>query len=111
MVVLLCGFVEYMTSFVTEQIMGMRWWDYTGYFLNLNGRICGEGLAMFAVGGMAAIYFMVPLIDRMVTHIRPRILIPICLALLTCFAGDMVYSHFVPNVGPGITDIGEGDSP
>ncbi len=111
LVVLLCGFVEYMTSFVTEQIMGMRWWDYTGYFLNLNGRICGEGLAMFAVGGMAAIYFMVPLIDRMVTHIRPRILIPICLALLTCFAGDMVYSHFVPNVGPGITDIGEGDSP
>ena len=111
LVVLLCGFVEYMTSFVTEQIMGMRWWDYTGYFLNLNGRICGEGLAMFAVGGMAAIYFMVPLIDRMVTHIRPRILIPICLALLTCFAGDMVYSHFVPNVGPGITDIGEGESP
>ena len=111
LVVLLCGFVEYMTSFVTEQIMGMRWWDYTGYFLNLNGRICGEDLAMFAVGGMAAIYFMVPLIDRMVTHIRPRILIPICLALLTCFAGDMVYSHFVPNVGPGITDIGEGESP
>ena len=111
LVVLLCGFVEYMTSFVTEQIMGMRWWDYTGYFLNLNDRICGEGLAMFAVGGMAAIYFMVPLIDRMVTHIRPRILIPICLALLTCFAGDMVYSHFVPNVGPGITDIGEGESP
>ena len=104
LVVLVCGFVEYMTSYITEMSLGMRWWDYTGYFLNLNGRICGEGLAVFAVGGMAAIYFLVPLIDGVVTRIKPAILIPICIFLLICFAGDLVYSHFVPNVGPGITD-------
>jgi len=110
-VVFLCGFVEYMTSYATELALGMRWWDYTGYFLNLNGRICGEGLAMFAVGGMAAIYFLVPLIDGAVTRVTPRVLIPICIALMLCFAGDMVYSHFVPNVGPGITDIGGQEAP
>ncbi len=107
LVVLLCGFVEYMTSYVTELSTGMRWWDYTGYFLNLNGRICGEGLAVFAVGGMAAVYFLVPLIDAAVTRVRPKIIIPVCLLLLTLFLSDVVYSHFVPNVGPGITDIGE----
>jgi len=111
LVVFLCGFVEYMTSYATELALGMRWWDYTGYFLNLNGRICGEGLAMFAVGGMAAIYFLVPLIDGAVTRVTPRVLIPICIALMLCFAGDMVYSHFVPNVGPGITDIGGQEAP
>ena len=47
LVVLLCGFVEYMTSYLMELSRGMRWWDYSGYFLNLNGRICGEGLAVF----------------------------------------------------------------
>ena len=107
LVVVLCGFVEYMTSYLTELSRGMRWWDYTGYFLNLNGRICGEGLAMFAVGGMAAIYFLVPLIDSAVTRMKPKILIPVCVALLAFFAGDLVYSQFVPNAGPGITDIGE----
>ena len=111
LVVLLCGMVEYMTSWLMELSRGMRWWDYTGYFLNLNGRICGEGLAVFAVGGMAAIYFLVPLIDSAVTRAKPKILIPICIALLLCFAGDFIYSQRVPNVGPGITDIEGGTAP
>ena len=103
-VVVLCGFVEYMTSWVTELITGLRWWDYTGYFLNLNGRICGEGLAVFAIGGMAAIYFFVPIIDSMVTRIRPRVLVTVCVALLLCFMVDIVYSVAHPNKGAGITD-------
>ena len=106
-VVVLCGFVEYMTSWITELATGMRWWDYTGYFLNLNGRICGEGLAVFALGGMAAIYLLVPIIDAAVTRIKPKILIPVCVALLLCFVGDIVYSRIHPNVGAGITDSGE----
>ena len=103
-VTLLCGAVEYMTSFFMELSSGMRWWDYTGYFLNLNGRICAEGLAMFAVGGMAAVYLLVPLIDNKVTHARHRVLVPVCIALMIAFAGDVVYSHKVPNAGEGITD-------
>ena len=103
-VVVLCGLVEYLSSYFLELSRGMRWWDYTGYFLNLNGRICGEGLAVFCVGGMAAVYLLVPMIDALVTRVRPRILIPVCLTLLALFLGDMVYSHFVPNVGEGITD-------
>ena len=107
LVVLVCGFVEYMTSYLTELSRGMRWWDYTGYFLNLNGRICGEGLAVFAVGGMAAIYFLVPLIDGAITRVKPKILIPVCIALLVIFGADLVYSHYVPNMGKGITDYGQ----
>ena len=103
-VVVLCGIVEYFSSYFLEISKGMRWWDYTGYFLNLNGRICGEGLAVFCVGGMAAVYLIVPLIDAQVIRIRPKVIIPVCVALMAVFAADMVYSHFVPNVGEGITD-------
>ena len=42
--VVLCGFVEYFTSLYLEISCGRRWWNYNGYFLNLNGRICAEGL-------------------------------------------------------------------
>ena len=28
----------------------------------------------------------------------------VCIALIAMFAGDLIYSHFVPNVGEGITD-------
>ena len=87
-----------------EIIYGVRWWDYTGYFLNLNGRICAEGLAMFAVGGMAAVYLLVPLIDNKVTHARHTVLVPVCVVLMLAFVGDVAYSRRVPNAGEGITD-------
>ena len=107
-VMVLCGTVEYLTSYFMELAHGVRWWDYTGYFLNLNGRICLEGLAVFAVGGMAAVYLLVPIIDAFVTRrIKPKLLISVCVALLVCFAGDMVYSRFVPNMGEGVTDTGK----
>lgn len=107
MVVLLCGFVEYMTSLIMELTLGMRWWDYTGYYLNLNGRICGEGLTVFALGGMAAVYLLVPVIDGAVTRIRPKILIPVCILLLLSLCFDLVYSANHPNTGKGITDYEE----
>ena len=102
--ILLCGFVEYMTSYYFELTKGMRWWDYTGYFLNLNGRICGEGLMVFAIGGMAAVYLLAPLVDTTLSHFNAKTLVIISILLLIAFSGDMVYSHNHPNIGEGITD-------
>ena len=31
---------EYVTSYVLEKFLHARWWDYSDYPLNLNGRIC-----------------------------------------------------------------------
>jgi uncharacterized membrane protein len=103
MIVLLCGFVEFMTSLVVEKLTGMRWWDYSGYFLNLQGRICGEGLVVFMLGGMVAVYFLVPLIDSMTMRVKPKLLVAVCLVLTVCFTVDLVYSCIHPNTGDGIT--------
>ena len=101
---LLCGVLEYMTSYYLEVTKGMRWWDYTGYILNLNGRICAEGLIVFVVGGMAAVYILVPLIDSQLSHVNTKTLSLIAVVLVIAFICDMVYSHYVPNTGEGITD-------
>lgn len=103
-IIVLCGFMEYTTSLVTEQITGLRWWDYTGYFLNLHGRICGEGLAVFMLGGMAAVYLLVPAIDAITMRLKPRLLVCVCVILMICFTADLVYSFFNPNKGDGITN-------
>ena len=39
----LCSVLEYGASVWLEWKWGMRWWDYSGFFLNLNGRICQIG--------------------------------------------------------------------
>lgn len=104
MAVLLCGCIEYFTGFFLELTHnGQKWWDYTGYFLNLDGRICAEGLLVFGVGGMAFVYVIAPLIDNWVKEHLNKRLSTACLVLLLLFGADVVYSHFEPNVGEGVT--------
>ena len=104
MAVLLCGCIEYFTGLVLELTHnGQKWWDYTGYFLNLDGRICAEGLLVFGIGGMAFVYVVAPLIDNWVKEHLNKKLSTACLVLLLLFGGDVIYSHFEPNVGEGVT--------
>lgn len=104
MAVLLCGCIEYFTGLVLELTHnGQKWWDYTGYFLNLDGRICAEGLLVFGVGGMAFVYVIAPLIDNWVKEHLNKKLSAACLVLLLLFGADVVYSHFEPNIGEGVT--------
>lgn len=102
--VVLCGFVEYFTSYYLEMSHGQKWWDYSGYFLNLNGRICAEGLLVFGLGGMAIVYFVAPMLDNLFRMIQFQIIVPICLVLVCCFGVDQAYSGKHPNMGKGITD-------
>lgn len=107
-IVVLCGAVEYFTSYFLEITHnGMKWWDYSGYLLNLNGRICAEGLAVFAIGGMAVTYALAPIIDNTIRKVKLKILIPICAVLLSAFLIDNIYSSKHPNSGKGITDYGD----
>ncbi|MDO4940195.1 MAG: DUF975 family protein [Erysipelotrichaceae bacterium] len=100
----LCGVVEYFTHWYLELTKGIEWWDYSGYFLNINGRVCAEGLFIFMVGGLAVVYIIGPQLDNLVRKANMKILMPICITLLLIFAADMVYSHYYPNTGKGITD-------
>ena len=59
-------------AYVLEYRYGMKWWDYTGYFLNINGRICAEGLLVFGIAGMAAVYFIAPHLDNAFVKIKEK---------------------------------------
>ena len=102
--VVVCGVVEYFTAYYLETVYDRRWWDYAGYFLNLHGRICAEGLLVFGLGGMAVVYGVAPLFDNLLHKVRRSVLIGLCAALIALFCVDQAYSHFHPNEGEGITD-------
>lgn len=106
--IVLCGFLEYMTSLVMESVTGgTKWWDYSGYFLNLNGRICAEGLLVFGIGGLAIVYIIAPVIDDLTGRLNERKVMTVCTVLLVLFLADAVYSQIHPNTGEGVTDIEE----
>ena len=99
-----CGVVEYSTAWYLETFKHTKWWDYTGYFLNLHGRICAEGLLVFGLGGCMFIYVLGPLLNNLYAKVPARVKNRLCAVLLAVFLVDFAYSSFVPNTGEGITD-------
>ena len=82
-IIILCGTIEYFTSVYLETIYnGQRWWDYSGYFLNLHGRICAEGLLVFGLGGIAIVYIAAPLLDNIIKKIDHKKLVTVCCILV-----------------------------
>lgn len=103
MAVAVCGTVEYFVGLFLWEFKKMQWWNYSGYFLNLHGRICAEGLIVFGLGGCAFLYLIAPLFDELFRKIPKKIAVVICVILLCAFAADAAYSVIQPNSGQGIT--------
>lgn len=107
----LCGCLEYFSSWYLEMTHdGQRWWDYTGYFLNVNGRICAEGLLTFGLGGLAIVYLLAPALDNLLSRIDTQKLSIVAVMLLVLYCADQVYSTQHPNIGEGITDYKGSDT-
>ena len=103
--VVLCGMLEYFTSVILEVTHnGIRWWDYSGYFLNLHGRICAEGLLTFGFGGITMVYLVAPVLDNKLREMNKKILGLFAVVLIFVYAADIVYSAKNPNTGKGIND-------
>ena len=97
----LCGVIEYFAAWMLETIYHQRWWSYDGYFLNLHGRICAEGLLIFGVACCAVVYGIAPVLDFYLSRISKKILIGVSTALIMLYVFDFVYSSAHPNMAAG----------
>ena len=102
--VAVCGSVEYFASWVLEKLFNKKWWDYTDYFLNINGRVCCEGLLVFGFMGVTMTYFIAPVAENMLNKINKKVRIVLGIVLIILFFADLAYSIKYPNIGNGITD-------
>lgn len=57
MSILICGSLEYFTSYIMEKLFNARWWDYHNRKFNINGRICLETLVPFGVVGTVLVKY------------------------------------------------------
>lgn len=102
--IVLCGGLEYYISWYLEKTYHERWWSYDGYFLNLNGRICAEGLLVFGVACCFVVYTAAPVFDYYLSKLRTRIMIAICIVIGSVFAVDYIYSKSHPNMAEGAVE-------
>lgn len=95
--VVICGILEYFTSYIMEILFKTRWWDYSDHKINLNGRICGSNCLLFGIGGIIVIYFIQPILENLLTLIPNKIFYIITIITLIIFITDTVFSMNIIN--------------
>ena len=95
MSLLICGIVEYLTSYVLEKIFHARWWDYSQKPMNLNGRVWIGNLALFGLAGVAIIHIVNPVLFSALDRIPLNTRKVTAVVLLAILAADFVISYFV----------------
>ena len=99
----LCGILEYFTSFVLEFFSNKSYWDYHNMQMNLNGRVCLAGLIAFDIGGFLGIFIVGPLIKNLMRRLGPKKAKIVCSVLVALFVMDIICcTVFGPNLGEGI---------
>lgn len=99
-----CSVLEYLSSYILELRWGIRWWDYSGHFLNINGRICLLGAVTFGIGGTALVCLFLPLYEKIYGRLPSKLRLFLMIFLLLAFAADAAYCSMKPNVGYGISE-------
>ena len=92
---ILCGVIEYLTSFFLEKRFHARWWDYSQKPMNLHGRVWIGNLILFGLGGVLIIEVINPLLLRLSGCMSFRLRETLAIILSSIFTADYVMSHFV----------------
>lgn len=100
-----CTLLEYFSGAWLEQKWGIRWWDYSGHLLNLNGYVCLTSSIAFGIGGILLICIFQPIYNKLYHRMTIRLRAALCLVFVLIFIIDAAYSVMLPNTGYHISSI------
>lgn len=95
MTIVTCAILEYLTSLVMEKLFKARWWDYSKYKYNLNGRICLQNSLLFGVLGVVLIKFINPHVFNFICSLSPKLINILFYSVLTIYICDFFVSFKV----------------
>lgn len=91
----ICGTLEYATSYFMEKLFNARWWDYSKRRFNINGRICLETLVPFGVAGSTILCIINPFFTNIYMSIPDLIRHIITGILCVLFVIDSIISFSI----------------
>lgn len=110
MAILICGTLEYLTSYAMEKLFHARWWDYSQRRWNINGRICAVTLIPFGILGLVMIYLVKPFLFRLFVQIPQPWMDGVCAVLVAVFLTDTVISTTILGKIRHTAELASGDS-
>lgn len=82
--------LEYLTSVLLEKLFHMKWWDYSHFKLQINGRVCLLNSLMFGALSVFVMLALHPRVQKLVDLIPAAALPWISLGIAAVFIADTV---------------------
>lgn len=92
---LIGGVFEYLASLFLELFLGMKFWDYSGMFLNIGGRTTLPFLLVWGLMGTLVVKVFYPFLSKWIEKIPKAIGNVLYFFLLVFFSIDMLLSYSV----------------
>ena len=94
MAIIICGVLEYLTSYFMEKIFKARWWDYSQKKFNINGRVCLDTIIPFGILGIFIMYVSNPFLLGQIEQL-PEI-------WLNILSGTLLVIFIIDNIVSGV---------
>ncbi|NLL78297.1 MAG: putative ABC transporter permease [Clostridiales bacterium] len=95
--------VELAIGLILDLFWNRRYWDYSGYILNLDGYICLSSALAFGFAGMLWICFVTPRLLKALDALLPKHQNLLLTIIALVFLFDLAVSLIFPNAGQGVT--------
>ena len=89
---ILCTIVEYFVSWLMEKLFHTRWWDYSHYKIQLNGRICLLNSILFGFLGGVVIHFVYPLMIDLLNSLGQKVINVSGVIILAVLSVDIFFT-------------------
>lgn len=106
----ICGFLEYMTSYYMEKMFHARWWDYSGKPMNLHGRIWIGNLILFGFASVLIVRWIAPHYFNFISQCNQKLLAVFAWLIIFIMASDFTVSHILMNSVRKEIDNSQGDN-
>lgn len=93
-----CGVLEYATSYYMEKLFHARWWDYSQRPMNLHGRIWIGNLILFGIASVIIAEWIDPWYFNVVDKISDEHIKVIGIILIIIYVADNIASHFLMGI-------------
>lgn len=91
-IVIVASIMEYLTSYLMENIFNARWWDYSNKPFNINGRICLSNALLFGIMGLILVYILNPFISHLLFKANETLIIYLGIIIFIIFIFDVITS-------------------
>ena len=86
--------VEYVVSCVGEVIFNIKWWDYSNFPLNINGRVCVYFSIFWGILTICLNKVINPTVDKVLGKIPIKVLNVLTVIIMVFMAFDFIISSF-----------------